>query len=121
MATTSTKKTTKTKKAATKATVVTNSPATLNRANVLKGPRITEKASWHQMVGVYTFDITENATKRDIIREVQILYKVTPRMVRVARVPEKTKRNARTGRTGVSKSGRKAYVYLKAGETISIA
>ncbi len=88
---------------------------------VLKGPRITEKASGHQAVGVYTFNITEYATKRDIVRAVQSLYKVTPRMVRVVRVPSKAKRSMRTGRVGVAKGGRKAYVYLKPGESITIA
>jgi len=41
-------------------------------------------------------------------------------MVRVATIPSKTKRSARTGKTGTKKGGKKAYIYLKKGETINI-
>jgi ribosomal protein L23 len=88
-------------------------------SSVLKNPRITEKAGMHSTAGVYVFDISPRATKRDIIRTVQQIYKVTPVKVNVATVPSKIKRSARTGRTGVKKGGRKAYVYLKKGETIT--
>lgn len=116
---------TKAKKESPKKEVVaspaTSSSAAHSYAHILSGPRITEKATSHQMSGVYTFDISESATKRDVIRAVHALYKVMPRMVRVARVPSKTKRNMRTGRVGISQGGRKAYVYLKSGDTITIA
>ena len=90
-------------------------------AQVLKHARITEKASMHQSEGVYTFDVMEGATKREIMQAVFALYKVTPRMVRVVRVPSKVRRSARTGKMGVKRGGRKAYVFLKKGETITIA
>src|SRR6476620_10457800 len=82
-------------------------------AHVLKHARITEKATMHQSVGVYTFEIAERATKRDVIAAVRSLYKVTPRMVRIVPVPMKTRRSMKTGKTGVKRGGRKAYVYLK--------
>lgn len=75
----------------------------------------------HQTIGVYTFNIGERATKRDVMQAVQKLYKVTPRKVRVVSIPTKLKRNMRTGKSGVRGGGRKAYVYLKKGETIMIA
>ncbi len=115
------------KKTATKKTVkAAAAPAVSQQsktsyAHILVGPRITEKATDHQYKGVYTFDVAANATKRDVIRAVHLLYKVTPRMVRVVSRPAKVKRNMRTGRTTVIKSGRKACVYLKSGETITIA
>jgi ribosomal protein L23 len=90
-------------------------------ANVLSHARITEKASMVAAAGVYTFDISANATKRDIMQAVKALYGVTPRKVAVVTVKSKTRRNARTGKTGIKKGGRKAYVYLKDGETIAIA
>jgi large subunit ribosomal protein L23 len=92
-----------------------------NVADVLRHARITEKASMHQEAGVYTFDISESATKRDIIAAVRSLYKVTPVKVAVVRVPSKTRRSMRTGKVGVKRGGRKAYVYLKKGETITIS
>ena len=90
-------------------------------SSVLKNPRITEKATIRSAESVYVFDIAASATKRDIARAVQQIYKVSPAKVNVVTVPTKIKRNARTGKMGTKKGGRKAYVYLKKGETITIA
>ena len=73
----------------------------------------------HQGLGVYTFDIARSASKRDVIQAVRALYKVTPRMVRVVSVTVKSRRNARTGKIGMTGGCKKAYVYLKKGETIT--
>ena len=70
---------------------------------------------------VYTFDVASEATKRDIIRAVQALYKVKPVKVAVVRVPEKKVRNMRTGKIGVKKGSKKAYVFVKQGDTITIS
>ena len=85
---------------------------------VLKHARITEKASMNQMSGVYTFDVASKATKRDIIAAVYSLYKVVPVKIAVVTIPKKIRRSARTGKTGITGGGKKAYVYLKKGETI---
>ncbi len=90
-------------------------------AHVLKHPRITEKATTHQAASVYTFDIAERATKRDIIAAVRAIYKVTPHKVAIVVVPSKARRSMRTGQRGISRGGKKAYVYLKKGETITLA
>lgn len=89
-------------------------------AHVLKHARITEKATMHQGAGVYTFDIAGGATKRDIIVAIRTLYKVTPIKVAVVAVPSKVRRSMRTGKVGIKRGGRKAYVYLKKGDTITI-
>lgn len=88
---------------------------------ILTQARITEKASWHQSAGVYTFNVASNATKRDIVRAVQALYKVKPRKVAIVQVPLKKVRHMKTGREGVKKGGKKAYVYLKKGDTIQMS
>ena len=115
----------KTKKVETKAEVApvasdTRSGMPQGLSHILKHPRITEKATMHSADGVYTFDIAERATKREVIQAVRALYKVTPRMVRVVTIPSKVRRSARTGKQGVKQGGKKAYVYLKKGETITI-
>ena len=89
-------------------------------AHILKHARITEKATMHQSLGVYTFEVAARATKRDVIAAVRSLYKVTPRMVRIVPVPEKSRRSMKTGKTGMKHGGRKAYVYLKKDETITL-
>lgn len=89
-------------------------------AHILKNPRITEKASMHSAQGVYAFDVAVSATKPQIARAVREVYKVTPRMVRVVTIRPKATRNVRTGKSGMRSGGKKAYVYLKSGETITV-
>lgn len=89
--------------------------------HVLRHARITEKATIAQAGGVYVFDVNTSVSKRDIMQAIKALYNVTPRKVAVVNIPKKNIRSMRTGRTGVKGGGRKAYVYLKKGETITIA
>jgi large subunit ribosomal protein L23 len=90
-------------------------------AHVLRNPRITEKATAHALMSAYVFDIAPNATKREIIYAIKELYKITPRKVTVSMIPRKAVRSARTGKKGVKSGGKKAYVYLKKGETITLS
>ena len=92
----------------------------LEITSVIREPRVTEKATMHSAAGVYVFDISERATKRDVIRAVALLYKVTPRKVAIAPVPTKMRRNMRTGKYGMTRGGKKAYIYLKKGEAINL-
>jgi large subunit ribosomal protein L23 len=90
-------------------------------SRVLKHARITEKATMQQGAGVYTFDVAPGATKRDIFAAIRALYNVAPVKVAIGTVPSKTRHSMRTGKRGVSAGGKKAYVYLKKGETIEVA
>ncbi len=90
-------------------------------SHVLKRPRITEKATINQMTSVYVFDVAVRATKRQIMQAVEQYYKVRPRKVTVVTIPQKKTRNMRTGTKGITAGGKKAYVYLKKGETITLA
>lgn len=90
-------------------------------AHILKHARITEKASMQQTGNIYTFDVAPSATKRDIIRAVSALYKVKPVKIAVVRVPEKKVRNMKTGKIGIKQGGKKAYVYMKQGDTINLS
>lgn len=88
---------------------------------VLQSPRITEKATFMSGVGAYVFDVTTDATKTQIKEAVQSVYNVKPEKIRIVNVRSKIVRNMRTGKRGVKQGGKKAYVYLKKGETITIA
>lgn len=96
------------------------STASQSLAHVLRHARITEKASMHQSLSVYTFDIARRATKQDVMQAVRALYRVTPRKVRIVSIRAKSRRNVRSGKLGMTGGGKKAYVYLKKGETITI-
>lgn len=79
-------------------------------------PRVTEKAGKLSEQGIYTFDVRINANSRQIAEAITAAYKVTPVKVSVASV--KGKSMFARGKSGKTSDGKKAYVYLKKGETI---
>lgn len=85
---------------------------------VLTTPRITEKAAYASERGVYVFNVANNATKETIAEAVKSIYKVTPVKVNISKVP--AKKVFVRGNRGVKKGNKKAYVYLKKGDTIEI-
>ena len=91
-----------------------------NLSHILVKPRITEKATDNTAQGVYVFEIATTATKPQVAGAIEEAYKVKPLKIRIARYPHKVVRNARTGKYGVKSGGKKAYVYLKPGDSISI-
>lgn len=86
--------------------------------DVLKNPRITEKATFSAEKGVYVFDVATNATKFSIKKAIEQKYKVTPASIAVVNMKGKTK--LVRGKWGTRASFRKAYVYLKKGDKIEI-
>lgn len=109
------------KKASAKAAPAAKGDTTLARnigGKILR-PRITEKAMRVAEKNVYVFEIHQKATKIDVRDAVRTLYGVNPVAVRTTtRQPH---RAAKRGRA-VSVSGlKKAYVYLKEGDTITMA
>lgn len=89
-------------------------------AHVLRNPRITEKAADASARRVYVFDVARGVSKKEIAAAVRSIYKVVPEKVRTVPVPTKDIRNARTGARGVTAKAKKAYVYLKEGDTITL-
>lgn len=91
----------------------------LKNQNVLLRPRITEKAViGADKSGVYVFNVTTDATKASIAASVKAAYKVTPVKVRTVTIHP---RNVFIrGKRGVTKGGKKAYVYLKKGDKIEL-
>lgn len=90
-------------------------------ANVLKRPWFSEKALISTEHGVYVFEVAPSATKIDVANAIIAAYKVTPMKVRMVNLP--AKKVALRTRRGVGTRARrhKAYVYLKAGDTITLA
>ncbi len=86
--------------------------------STLLNPRITEKATDKQMDNnTYTFDVLSSVTKSEIKSAVETIYGVTVLKVNVVRVPRKTI-VTRRGKKGFKSGGKKAYVYVKKGDTI---
>jgi large subunit ribosomal protein L23 len=86
---------------------------------MILSPRITEKASMQSVVNAYTFVVTPNATKLEIVNEIKREYKVTPKKVNITNLPVRNVvvRNKKGRVAGI----KKAIVFLKKGDTIKLS
>lgn len=111
----------KTKAPAAKAAVSMKVLEDSRLENVLRAPWLSEKALIGTEKGVYVFAIPAEATKTDVSNAIERIYKVAPRAVRVVNLPAKRKNLRHKRGMGSRSVRRKAYVYLKKGETITFA
>ena len=86
---------------------------------VLKAPRITEKASMLMENNTYAFEVGAHATKSEIGKAVEAMYKVTPAKISIVSLPAKSV--FVRGRKGTRSAVKKAYVSLKKGDKIELA
>lgn len=90
----------------------------MKNLHIIKNPRITEKASVAMEANSYIFNVSDDANKTEIKKAIFALYKVHPTKVNVLPIPKKEIFSR--GKKGVRGGGRKAVVYLKAGDKIEI-
>lgn len=89
------------------------------KKSVILRPRVSEKAILSSdKSGVYVFEVTKTATKKQIAGSVKAAYKVTPVKIRTARIAPKAV--FVRGKHGTRNGGKKAYVYLKKGDKIEL-
>ncbi len=91
-----------------------------NLASVIVHPRITEKAVGLSEQNVYTFVVKRTATKFEIGNAIKALYNVTP--VKINTVNKKPAQRLQGSRSRMKQvpGMKKAYVYLKKGDTINL-
>lgn len=82
----------------------------------IKNPRVTEKGSYMAEKNVYTFNVAVDANKTEIKKAIFRVYKVKPIRVNILAVPKKNA--SYKGRPSTKGGGKKAFVYLKKGDTI---
>ena len=87
-------------------------------SQVLVHPRITEKATRTSESSVYVFNIDPNTTKAHVEKAFIEKYKVTPVKVNTVTIP--AKKVFVRGKVGKKSGYKKAYIYLKKGETVEI-
>jgi len=91
----------------------------VNINDVIKGPLITEKLdAAREKLRQYSFIVDKKATKHDVARAVESLFKVNVEGVRTNIVRGKTKRVGRS--IGKRPNFKKAVVTLKEGEKIEL-
>jgi len=112
-----------TKKSTDKAEVVDVSkalPTDRNLASVIVRPRITEKSVGMSEQNVYTFEVKRSASKYQVRDAVIALYKVTPVKVNIVNKKPAERMVGSRNRTKHVAGMKKAYVYLKKGDTINL-
>ncbi len=87
---------------------------------VIIGPRITEKSVMHGEQNVYTFTVKRDANKFQVRDAVKALYNVTPVKVNIVNKKPAERLMGSRSRTKHVPGMKKAYVYLKKGDTINL-
>lgn len=87
--------------------------------DIIRAPLLSEKSSKAQAENCYVFKVAADATKPQIRDAVQAIFNVTVEAVNVVNLKGKQK-NFRF-RAGTRQGSRKAYVKLKAGESIDLS
>lgn len=91
-----------------------------NLEGVLLKPHFTEKSVGFGEKNIYTFEVTRNATKFAVRDAVKALYNVTPVKINIVNKLPANRKKGSTGRTIKVPGMKKAYVYLKKGDTINL-
>ncbi len=89
-------------------------------SSVLYAPRITEKAMRGSEKNVYVFEVARNATKFDVRDAVKQFFNVTPVKINIVNKSPRQFKSAATRRLRTEHGMKKAYVYLKKGDSISL-
>jgi len=91
-----------------------------NLTSVIVGPRLTEKTVAQGDRNVYAFTVRRDATKYLVRDAIKALYSVTPVKVNIVnKLPAKRLSGSKSRMIKVP-GMKKAYVYLKKGETINL-
>jgi ribosomal protein L23 len=87
-------------------------------SHTLLRPRITEKATFSSEKGVYIFEVSPRAGKKEIFDAIVSAYKEKPVKVNIVKVPSKVR--FIRGKWGKTASKKKAYVYFAKGTKIEV-
>ena len=90
--------------------------------SILMNPRVTEKTAKASAGNVYVFNVAVSATKNEIAKAFEVMYKHVPLKVHtLTRKPKSHfKRTAGGSQLGFGKKTKNAYIYLAKGVTIDV-
>lgn len=88
--------------------------------NILTRPIITEKSTSASKKGFYTFGVFKGARKEQIKKVIESQFGVNVVSIRTIKMPRKTKRSGKSGRTSTSTQWKKAIVKIREGEKIAL-
>lgn len=87
-------------------------------ASIIERPLLTEKASIQSSANAYTFVVSPEATKIELAKEIEKNYKVKPVKINIVNLPGK--KVFVKGKSGTVNGKKKAIVFLKKGDTITL-
>lgn len=88
--------------------------------NIIKKAILSEKAYKSMEKGIYTFLVDARSTKKEIAQQVASHFAIDVVKVNVGNIAAKSKRIAKSRKQVKVGGGKKAMVYLKAGQTIAM-
>lgn len=91
-----------------------------NLSSVIIAPRLTEKTINQGERNVYTFEVKRDANKFQVRDAIKALYNVTPVKVNIVNKKPAKRMVGSRNRTKHVAGVKKAYVYLKKGDTINL-
>lgn len=92
----------------------------VDHSSIIKGVRISEKSVGLSENNVYTFVVRKDANKHMVRSAVKALYNVTPVKVNIVNKIAAKRLKGSRGREVHEKGMKKAYVYLRKGDQITI-
>ncbi len=95
-------------------------PTDRDLTRVIVGPRITEKSVQQGDRNVYTFTVARSATKFLVRDAIKALYNVTPVKINIVNKLPAQRLSGSKNRMVKVPGYKKAYVYLKKGDTINL-
>lgn len=91
-----------------------------NLTAVISRPRVTEKSVGQSEQNVYTFEVLRSANKFQVRDAVKALYNVTPVRINIVNKKPAKRLVGSRNREKLVSGMKKAYVYLKKGDTINL-
>lgn len=91
-----------------------------NIAAVIVRPHLTEKAMVKSEQNVFTFEVRRDASKFQVRDAIKALYNVTPMKVNIVNKKPALRLKGSQNRMVKVPGVKKAYVYLKKGDTINL-
>lgn len=104
---------------ATNKTTIKEEKKSVEKASLILSPRVTEKASMQSNDNAYTFVVDPKATKLTLLAEIKAKYKVTPVKINITKIARQY--TFIRGKLGTTAGIKKAVVFLKKGDTISLS
>ena len=108
------------KETSKKPAITKSLPIDRNLTDVIEGLRITEKTVKQGENNVYTFKVRRDATKFQVRDAVKAIYSVTPVKVNIVNKKPASRLSGSKNRMVKVPGMKKAYVYLKKGDTINL-